>query len=134
MQAQQVVIEMPEHCGGDLGGTMRLGRRTSAFLTQASVLRRVYSVPSGCIEERHRHRYEVNPSHVVELCSRGLRAVAIGADEGATRPARERCGSRATTDEHGEGSRACTWQARTFCSHHNHTAVTQSATAHAATH
>nr|XP_036876444.1 CTP synthase 2 isoform X2 [Manis javanica] len=56
-----VVIDMPEHNPGDLGGTMRLGIRRTVFKTENSILKKLYGdVPF--IEERHRHRYEVNPS------------------------------------------------------------------------
>ena len=37
-----VVIDMPEHTSGDLGGTMRLGKRTTIFKNQDSVLRQLY--------------------------------------------------------------------------------------------
>jgi CTP synthase len=33
-----VVIEMPEHNSGDMGGTMRLGKRTTVFKTTDSLL------------------------------------------------------------------------------------------------
>nr|XP_048296598.1 CTP synthase 2 isoform X1 [Myodes glareolus] len=58
-----LVIDMPEHNPGDLGGTMRLGLRRTVFTTENSVLRKLYGdVPY--IEERHRHRYEVNPNMI----------------------------------------------------------------------
>lgn len=57
-----VVIDMPEHNPGDLGGTMRLGIRRTVFKTENSILKKLYGdVPF--IEERHRHRYEVWLSH-----------------------------------------------------------------------
>lgn len=65
-----VVIEMPEHNPGELGGTMRLGRRTTLFKTDKSILRQLYQKDS--IEERHRHRYEVNPDYVQKFESSGL--------------------------------------------------------------
>lgn len=34
----QVVIEMPEHNQGQMGGTMRLGRRKTLFIKENSVL------------------------------------------------------------------------------------------------
>ncbi|XP_030333600.1 CTP synthase 2 isoform X1 [Strigops habroptila] len=55
-----VVIDMPEHNPGDMGGTMRLGKRRTVFRTQNSVLRKLYG-DEMFVEERHRHRYEVNP-------------------------------------------------------------------------
>ncbi|XP_060148875.1 CTP synthase 2 isoform X3 [Globicephala melas] len=61
-----VVIDMPEHNPGNLGGTMRLGIRRTVFKTENSILRKLYGdVPF--IEERHRHRYEVNPSLINQL-------------------------------------------------------------------
>ena len=43
---------------GNLGGTMRLGKRQTVFKTADSVLRQMYG-NTDTIEERHRHRYEV---------------------------------------------------------------------------
>ena len=37
-----VVIDMPEHTSGDLGGTMRLGKRQTIFKTQDSIMRQLY--------------------------------------------------------------------------------------------
>ena len=37
-----VVIDMPEHNTGELGGTMRLGKRQTIFKTQDSILRQLY--------------------------------------------------------------------------------------------
>ncbi|XP_037678562.1 CTP synthase 2 isoform X1 [Choloepus didactylus] len=56
-----VVIDMPEHNPGNMGGTMRLGIRRTVFKTEKSILRKLYGDVSY-IEERHRHRYEVNPN------------------------------------------------------------------------
>lgn len=55
-----VVIDMPEHNPGQMGGTMRLGRRRTIFTTRASVLRKLYGDVEH-VDERHRHRFEVNP-------------------------------------------------------------------------
>jgi len=33
-----LVVEMPEHNPGQLGGTMRLGKRTTVFKTEKSIL------------------------------------------------------------------------------------------------
>lgn len=65
-----VVIEMPEHNPGDLGGTMRLGRRTTLFKTDKSILRQLYQKET--IEERHRHRFEVNPQYIQRFESSGF--------------------------------------------------------------
>ncbi|CAN9513809.1 unnamed protein product [Ophioblennius macclurei] len=55
-----VVIDMPEHNPGQLGGTMRLGRRRTIFTRKDSVLRKLYGDVEH-VDERHRHRFEVNP-------------------------------------------------------------------------
>lgn len=67
----QVVIEMPEHNPGQMGGTMRLGKRKTCFKTKKSVLRMLYGDVDH-VDERHRHRYEVNPVYVPELEKHGM--------------------------------------------------------------
>lgn len=69
-----VVIDMPEHNPGDMGGTMRLGKRKTVFTTKDSVLRKLYG-DEGFVEERHRHRYEVNPELTHFFEDKGLRFV-----------------------------------------------------------
>jgi CTP synthase len=54
---------------GDLGGTMRLGMYP-ALLKDGSVVRRAYGTDR--VEERHRHRYEVNNGYREQLESAGL--------------------------------------------------------------
>ena len=54
---------------GDLGGTMRLGLYP-AELKPGSVVRETYG--SATIEERHRHRYEVNNAYRDQLQKAGL--------------------------------------------------------------
>ncbi|CAI4222922.1 unnamed protein product [Auanema sp. JU1783] len=78
---EQVIIDMPEHDidSVGLGATMRLGRRPSVFITHNSKLRKLYG--QDIVEERHRHRYEVNPKLVPDLCQAGLMFVAMGADK-----------------------------------------------------
>uniref|UniRef100_A0A8C4F5T3 CTP synthase n=1 Tax=Dicentrarchus labrax TaxID=13489 RepID=A0A8C4F5T3_DICLA len=64
-----VVIDMPEHNPGQMGGTMRLGKRRTIFKTNNSVLRKLYG-DAEYVDERHRHRFEVNPelkSHFEEM-------------------------------------------------------------------
>uniref|UniRef100_A0A452DPJ5 CTP synthase n=1 Tax=Capra hircus TaxID=9925 RepID=A0A452DPJ5_CAPHI len=74
-----VVIDMPEHNPGNLGGTMRLGIRRTVFKTENSILRKLYGdVPF--IEERHRHRYEVNPSLISQLEQKDLSFVGQDVD------------------------------------------------------
>jgi len=69
-----VVIDMPEHNQGQLGGTMRLGKRKTIFQPEESVLKQLYGNPDS-VEERHRHRYEVNPKYVAEFEAAGMRFV-----------------------------------------------------------
>jgi len=73
-----VIIEMPEHNQGQMGGTMRLGQRKTVFKTKESITRQLYK-DVDFVEERHRHRYEVNPTLIEHFESNGLRFV--GQDE-----------------------------------------------------
>lgn len=69
-----VIVEMPEHNGGDLGGTMRVGRRETQFVVQDCITYKLYNRQST-IYERHRHRYEVNIDYVPQLEKAGMRFV-----------------------------------------------------------
>ncbi|XP_039195817.1 CTP synthase 2 isoform X1 [Crotalus tigris] len=69
-----VVIDMPEHNPGDMGGTMRLGKRKTIFKTKDSLLRKLYG-NEAFVEERHRHRYEVNPELIHFFEDKGLKFV-----------------------------------------------------------
>ena len=62
---------------GDLGGTMRLGAYP-ALLAEDSLVRTVYGKPQ--IEERHRHRYEVNVAYRERLEAAGLRFSGMSPD------------------------------------------------------
>ena len=67
---------MPEISKEQLGGTMRLGRRPTLF-TDAhpnSTAHLLYN-KAASIDERHRHRYEVNPKYVERLEEHGLKFV-----------------------------------------------------------
>lgn len=68
----QVIIEMPEHNQGQMGGTMRLGKRKTIFKSTDSVLRKLYGGVEY-VDERHRHRYEVNPKYVKDLEQNGMK-------------------------------------------------------------
>ena len=57
------------YAGGDLGGTMRLGAFPAA-LKDGSRVRAIYDAPQ--IQERHRHRYEVNIAWREQLEAAGL--------------------------------------------------------------
>ncbi|KAG2237525.1 CTP synthase [Thamnidium elegans] len=75
-----VVVYMPEISKTHMGGTMRLGLRATVFQegTENSTVRKLYGGKSS-VDERHRHRYEVNPIHVDTFEKKGLQF--IGRDE-----------------------------------------------------
>ena len=62
----------------DLGGTMRMGEQ-ECVLNQGAITRAVYGEER--IKERHRHRFEVNPSYVSELEQAGLRIAGVSKDQ-----------------------------------------------------
>jgi CTP synthase len=62
---------------GDLGGTMRLGTYP-AHLAEGSVLARTYG--TSTVDERHRHRYEVNNAYRDQLEEAGLRFAGTSPD------------------------------------------------------
>ncbi|MBV9251225.1 MAG: CTP synthase [Acetobacteraceae bacterium] len=64
--------------GGDLGGTMRLGAYP-ALLREGSFVRDLYG-NAPTIEERHRHRYEVNVHYKDCLETTGLRFSGMSPD------------------------------------------------------
>lgn len=64
---------------GDLGGTMRLGAQP-ADLVRGSVVAQTYG--STRVEERHRHRYEVNNDYVERLTAAGLVFSGTNPDNG----------------------------------------------------
>ena len=76
----RVIIFMPEGSKDKLGGTMRLGTRSTHFQpgSEFSKLRALYG-EATTIEERHRHRYEVNPDYIEKLEQSGL--IFIGKDD-----------------------------------------------------
>ncbi|CAF2980985.1 unnamed protein product [Rotaria socialis] len=75
----QVVVEMPEHNPGVMGGTMRLGRRTTHFVSDDSIVKKLYGNVES-IDERHRHRYEVNPSYIDAFEQGGMKFVGRSDD------------------------------------------------------
>ncbi|KAL3273042.1 hypothetical protein HHI36_014498 [Cryptolaemus montrouzieri] len=76
-----VIIDMPEHNTGQMGGTMRLGKRTTVFKKEYdSKIRRLYGLEEE-IEERHRHRFEVNPKYIDKLEKLGLQFVGVDTDK-----------------------------------------------------
>jgi CTP synthase len=66
------------NAGGDLGGTMRVGAYP-AMLREDSLVRTVYD-GAAVIEERHRHRYEVNVNYKTCLEATGLRFSGMSPD------------------------------------------------------
>jgi len=82
--ADPVVIYMPEIDKTNLGGTMRLGIRPTVFQdgSEWSKLRQLYG-EKKVINERHRHRYEVNPDYIERLSQHGLNF--IGKDDKGVR-------------------------------------------------
>ncbi|KIW02394.1 CTP synthase [Verruconis gallopava] len=75
-----VIIFMPEIDKTTMGGTMRLGRRATHFQpgSEWSKLRALYGGHDS-VDERHRHRYEVNPKYIDRLEEAGL--TFIGKDD-----------------------------------------------------
>ncbi|XP_024971910.1 CTP synthase-like isoform X2 [Cynara cardunculus var. scolymus] len=65
------VIFMPEGSKTHMGGTMRLGSRRTYFHATDCKSAQLYGNQSF-IDERHRHRYEVNPNMVPQLEKAGL--------------------------------------------------------------
>ena len=54
---------------GNYGGTMRLGAYP-ALLKKGTLAQKLYGKAE--IQERHRHRYEVNPEYIAQLEAHGL--------------------------------------------------------------
>lgn len=64
------IVFMPEGAKETMGGTMRLGARRT-LLQPGSRAAQLYGGADG-VDERHRHRYEVNPGLVQALEEKGL--------------------------------------------------------------
>ena len=73
---------MPEISKTHLGGTMRLGSRPTIFQVDDCVTKRLYE-GQGSVDERHRHRYEINPDLVDQIEAAGLKFV--GKDDSGQR-------------------------------------------------
>lgn len=65
------VIFMPEGSKTHMGGTMRLGSRRTFFQVKDCKSAKLYGNRTY-IDERHRHRYEVNPDMIARLENAGL--------------------------------------------------------------
>ena len=76
------VVFMPEISKTHLGGTMRLGSRPTLWQHDGSTIRGLYG-PGEAVDERHRHRYEVNPDLIERIEEAGL--VFVGKDESGQR-------------------------------------------------
>ncbi|VEU20499.1 DEKNAAC101366 [Brettanomyces naardenensis] len=83
-EADSAIVYMPEIDKEKMGGTMRLGSRKTVFQpgSDSSIIRRLYGDPES-INERHRHRYEVNPELANQFEEKGLKFV--GRDEAGER-------------------------------------------------
>jgi CTP synthase len=74
----KVIYKLRDLIGVDaLGGTMRLGKYPCKT-KEGSIARKAYG--EEIVEERHRHRYEVNPEHVPQIEERGLRVTGASPD------------------------------------------------------
>lgn len=80
----KLIVFMPEVNKEHMGGTMRLGLRPTLFQEGSdwSRLRALYAGKTEILE-RHRHRYEVNPSYIEMLEKAGLSF--IGKDDQGVR-------------------------------------------------
>ena len=76
------VVFMPEISKTHLGGTMRLGSRPTIWQVDHCKIRTLYG-EGDSVDERHRHRYEVNPDLIEKIESHGLKYV--GKDESGQR-------------------------------------------------
>jgi len=72
------VIFMPEISKTHLGGTMRLGSRPTIWQIDDCKIKRLYG-DGESVDERHRHRYEVNPDLIQQIEEAGL--MFVGKDE-----------------------------------------------------
>ncbi|MBT6683922.1 MAG: CTP synthase (glutamine hydrolyzing), partial [Euryarchaeota archaeon] len=72
------VIFMPEISKTHLGGTMRLGSRPTLWQVDDCKIKTLYGEGES-VDERHRHRYEVNPDIIADVEAAGL--VFVGKDE-----------------------------------------------------
>ena len=72
------VVFMPEISKTHLGGTMRLGSRPTIWQVENCKIRTLYGEGES-VDERHRHRYEVNPDMIEAIESAGL--IFVGKDE-----------------------------------------------------
>lgn len=72
------VVFMPEISKTHMGGTMRLGTKPTPFLVEDCKMKKLYGNKPH-VDERHRHRYEVNPELITMIEEAGL--IYVGKDE-----------------------------------------------------
>ncbi len=65
-----VITTMNDTSYDELGGTLRLGSKPTIIKNKDSVAYKVYGEES--INERHRHRYEVNPKFIDKMQEKGF--------------------------------------------------------------
>ena len=75
------VIFMPEISKTHMGGTMRLGSKPTPFLRECKIKKLYGGVEF--VDERHRHRYEVNPDLIEKIEHAGL--IFVGKDDSGER-------------------------------------------------
>jgi CTP synthase len=68
--SNDVITTMNDTDYVQLGGTLRLGAKTTIISDRNSLAFRVYG--SDKISERHRHRYEVNPKYINQIQDKGM--------------------------------------------------------------
>jgi len=67
---EDVITTMDDTDYNNLGGTLRLGAKTTLIPDLNSLAYKIYGQEK--ISERHRHRYEVNPNYVEKMENKGL--------------------------------------------------------------
>ncbi|XP_072966924.1 uncharacterized protein [Typha angustifolia] len=80
--SQRVIMYMPEVSKTHMGSTMRLGSRRTFFQHPGCLTSKLYG-NAAYVDERHRHRYEVDPAYVEKLETSGIQFV--GSDESGKR-------------------------------------------------
>src|SRR5690349_11140434 len=74
----KVIFKLRDLIGVEaLGGTMRLGKYPCQ-LKEGSIAREAYGTEH--VDERHRHRYEVNPEYMPQLEERGFKVTGLSPD------------------------------------------------------
>ena len=65
-----VITTMNDTSYQTLGGTLRLGSKKTVIADKESLAYKIYG--KEIIDERHRHRYEVNPKYIEEMEKKGM--------------------------------------------------------------